>query len=145
MNQIGIKIFNLFFMKYIVNYINEGIKIGSNTKVNNFNYSDEEMRKDYNDVSNCYTKAEKQKYARKYGVNSNKFREIQLVILDFLRKNRFKKKDYDVNDVRDFYRIDIPDTPYRKSKDFFDKEPIEFIEYFKSFFENESEHFKRAR
>ena len=132
-------------MKQITTYIQEGLKITSKTKVNDFNFTDEEMRKDYTAVSSCDTKAEKQEYAKKYGVNSNKFREIQLVILDFLRKNRFKKKDYDVNDVRDFYRIDIPDTPYRKSKDFFEKEPIEFVEYLKSFFENESEHFKRAK
>lgn len=124
----------------------EKLKITSNTKVNaKQSFTDEELMDDYNRVDGSYTKAEKQKFANKYDVNSNKFKEIQAVILDKLRENRHNKKDFNENDVIYFYRMNIPDTPYRKAKEFFDKEPIEFIEYLKSYFENESEYFKKAR
>lgn len=129
----------------INNFIQEKLKINSKSQVNTKQtFTDEELRHDYTAVNGTYTKAEKQEYAHKYDIDSNKFREIQLVILDKLRENRHNKKEYDKNDAHDFYRFDIPDT-YKKSKEFFDKEPIEFIEYLKSYFENESEHFKRAR
>ena len=130
----------------INNFIQEKLKINSKSQVNiKQKFTDEELRHDYTAVNGAYTKAEKQEYALKYDIMTNKFREIQLVILDKLRENRHNKKEYDEKDVHDFYRMNIPDTPYRKSKEFFDKEPIEFIEYLKSYFENESEHFKRAR
>ena len=129
----------------INDFIQEKLKINSKSQVNTKQtFTDEELRHDYTLVSGAYTKAEKQEYAHKYDIDSNKFREIQLVILDKLRENRHNKKEYDKNDAHDFYRFDIPDT-YKKSKEFFDKEPIEFIEYLKTFFENESDYFKRAR
>ena len=130
----------------INNFIQEKLKINTKSQVNTKQkFTDEELRHDYTAVNGAYTKAEKQEYALKYDIMTNKFREIQLVILDKLRENRHNKKEYDEKDVHDFYRMNIPDTPYRKSKEFFNKEPIEFIEYLKSYFENESEHFKRAR
>lgn len=136
----------MMIMININNFILEKLKINSKSQViDNQKFTDKELRDDYNAVRGAYTKAQKQEYAIKYDIITNKFREIQLVILDKLRENRHNKKEYDENDVHDFYRMDIPDTPYKKSKEFFDKEPIEFIEYLKSYFENESEHFKRAR
>ena len=130
----------------INNFIQEKLKINSKSQViDNQKFTDKELRNDYNEVSGVYTKAEKQEFAIKYDIMTNKFREIQLVILDKLRENRHNKKDYDENDVHDFYRMNIPDTPYKKVKDFFDKEPIEFIEYLKSYFENESKHFRMAQ
>lgn len=129
----------------INNFIQEKLKINSKSQVNTKQtFTDEELRHDYTAVNGAYTKAEKQEYAHKYDIDSNKFREIQLVILDKLRENRHNKKEYDKNDAHDFYRFDIPDT-YKKSKEFFDKEPIEFIEYLKSYFENESSAFRNAR
>ena len=136
----------MMIMININNFIQEKLKINSKSQVNTKQkFTDEELRHDYTAVNGAYTKAEKIEYARKYDIDSNKFREIQLVILDKLRENRHNKKEYDENDVRDFYRMNIPDTPYKKSKEFFDKEPIEFIEYLKTFFENESQHFRRAQ
>ena len=132
-------------MNNIKYYIIEKLKINSKSQVNTKQkFTDEELRQDYNDVNYAYTKAEKEPLAIKYDIQTNRIREIQLVILDKLRENRHNKKEYDKNDAHDFYRFDIPDT-YKKTKEFFDKEPIEFIEYLKSYFENESEHFKRAR
>ena len=136
----------MMIMININNFIQEKLKINSKSQViDNTKFTDEELRNDYSAVDGAYTKAEKQEYAIKYDIMTNKFKEIQLVILDKLRENRHNKKEYDENDVRDFYRMNVPDTPYKKSKDFFDKEPIEFIEYLKSYFENESQHFRRAQ
>ena len=129
----------------INNFIQEKLKINSKSQVNTQQkFTDEELRHDYTAVNGAYTKAEKQEYAFKYDVMTNKFREIQLVILDKLRENRHNKKEYDKNDAHDFYRFGVPDT-YKKTKEFFDKEPIEFIEYLKSYFENESSAFRNAR
>jgi len=121
-------------MKYIVNYIKEGIKIGSNTKVNNFNYSEEEMRDDYNNVSYAIEKKEKQHYARKYGIESNKIHEIELRISELLRENRKNKKEFDNKDVIDFIRLNLPEK-YDKLKEYFDKETKEFLNFYYKYYE----------
>lgn len=131
-------------MKNLIDIIQEKLKINKDTKIG-ATYTDEELRKDWNAVYNSFSLSDKKPYKQKYGVDSNKKEDIQQAISLLLRDNRHKKDKFDENDVHDFYRMNIPDTPYRKSKDFFDKEPIEFIEYLKSYFENESEYFKRAR
>jgi len=129
----------------INNFIQEKLKINSKSQVNTKQtFTDEELRNDYNEVKNAFSKSEKLPFMQKYDVDTNKIEVICQKILELLQENRHNKKEYDENDVHDFYRMNIPDT-YKKSKEFFDKEPIEFIEYLKSYFENESEHFKRAR
>ena len=55
-------------MKSIINYIVEKLKISSKSKINNYNFTDEELRKDYNDVEYAITKAEKQAFAQKYEI-----------------------------------------------------------------------------
>lgn len=116
-------------MKDINSFIKEGLKITSKTKVNQqIKFSDEELRDDYKEVAGATTKAEKQKIANKYGIQSNKIREIQLVILDHLRDNRHDKKEYDVADFAYFVAYGQSEK-YDKYKEYLEKEPIEFVEY----------------
>ena len=130
----------------INNFIQEKLKINSQSQVNTKqNFTDEELRDDYEEVKNSFSKSEKLPFMQKYDIDANKIEVICQKILELLRENRHNKKKYDENDVHDFYRMNIPDTPYKKSKEYFEKEPIEFIEYLKSYFENESQPFKRAR
>jgi len=130
----------------INNFIQEKLKINSKSQVNTKqNFTDEELRDDYEEVKVSFSKSEKLPFIQKYDVDANKIEVICQKILELLQENRHHKKDYNQDDAMDFYRMNIPDTPYKKSKEFFDKEPIEFIEYLKSYFEKESQPFKRAR
>ena len=66
-------------MKNLYNIIFEKLIINANSKKKQ--YTPEELRKDYNDVEWAMTKAEKQLFAKKYDVNSNKYKDIQYKIL----------------------------------------------------------------
>lgn len=116
-------------MKNLIQFIQEGIKINSKSKINTkLSFNDDELRHDYNEVSGAYTKAEKQVFAKKYEITSNKIREIQLVILDYLRENRLKKNKFTNDDVKDFLRYDLPEK-YDKLEEYLNKEQIDFIKY----------------
>ena len=115
-------------MKNLKDIISEKLIINKNIKVKEKEFTDEELRDDYEEVSGAYTKAEKEPFKDKYGVNSNKFRDIQLVILDHLRENRKKKKDFTTDDFRDFMRLSPPER-YEKFAELLDKEPKEFVEF----------------
>ena len=115
-------------MKNLKDIISEKLIINKNIKVKEKEFTDEELRDDYEEVSGAYTKAEKEPFKDKYGVNSNKFRDIQLVILDHLRENRKKKKDFTADDFRDFIRLE-PSERYEKFAELLDKEPKEFVEF----------------
>lgn len=108
--------------------ITEKLIINKNLNIKEKEFTDEELRNDYNEVSGAYTKAEKELFKDKYGVNSNKFRDIQLVILDHLRENRKKKKDFNTDDFRDFMRLE-PSERYEKFAELLDKETKEFVEF----------------
>ena len=122
-------------MKSIINYIVEKLKINSQSKINQNNFTDEELRNDYDEVENAMTKVEKQAFAQKYGIQSNKYRDIQLVILDRLRENRQDKKKFDKDDITDFNRFDIKDKEYI---DYLDQEPIEFVETLFEYYEDQA-------
>ena len=109
-------------MKSINKYIQEKYLIDDNysSKV----YTDEELRQDYDKLGGWLTKTEKQVYAQKYGINSNKAREIQIAILNELRNNRQNKKEFTDEDLRNFTRYDIKEKEYEK---YLDQEPIEFV------------------
>ena len=115
-------------MKNLKDIISEKLIINKNIKVKEKEFTDEELRNDYNEVSGAYTKTEKETFKDKYGVNSNKIRDIQLVILDHLRENRKKKKDFTTDDFRDFMRLE-PSERYEKFAELLDKEPKEFVEF----------------
>lgn len=129
----------------INNFIQEKLKINSKSKLSTQSFTDEELRNDYKEVKYAFSKSEKLPFMQKYDVDANKIEVICQKILKLLRENRHNKKDYNQDDAIDFYRMNIPDTPYRKSEEYFEKEPIEFIEYLKVYFEKESQPFKRAR
>ena len=95
-------------MKNISLYILEKLNIQS-IDINKCSFTDKELLDDYEAARSSYTKAEKEPIANKYGVSSLKMHDIELAILDELRKNRFNKKEFDRQDITNFYRYDIPD------------------------------------
>ena len=115
-------------MKNLKDIIVEKLIINKNLNIKEKEFTDEELRDDYNEVSGAYTKAEKEIFKDKYGVNSNKIRDIQLVILDYLRENRKKKKDFINDDFTDFIKLDPPER-YEKFAELLDKENKEFVEF----------------
>ena len=118
-------------MKNISLYILEKLNIQS-IDINKCSFTDKELLDDYEAARSSYTKAEKEPIANKYGVSSLKMHDIELAILDELRKNRFNKKEFDRQDITNFYRYDIPDR-YDRLKIYLDKEPKEFIKYLLDF------------
>lgn len=121
-------------MKQITNYIKEGLKIGSNTKVNQRgSFTDEELRDDYEKAKEAYTKIEKDELKEKYGINTNKIRDIQIEILDYLRDNRNKKNQFDDKDIIDFIRYELP-TRYEKIEEYFKQESENFLKYVLTFY-----------
>jgi len=122
-------------MKQITNYIQEGLRINKNTTVRKKEFTDEELRHDYECVNMAFSKSEKEPYMVKYDTTINKIRDIQLVILDKLRKNRQNKKEFDEKDIRDFCRFDMPWGRYEKLKTYLDQEPKEFLQYVLQYYE----------
>lgn len=121
-------------MKKINQFIQEKLRLDRNININT-SFSDEELRKDYSEVSGAYTKAEKQKFCEKYDIISTKIREIQLVILDHLRENRKNKKEFTKEDFQDIIRYDLPEK-YEKFIEYLDKEPIKFVKFLLKTYEN---------
>lgn len=119
-------------MKNLTKHIQEALKIGKDFKYDGIAFTDNELRDDYKKVDQCIYKKEKQEYADKYNVSSVKIKDIQLAILDILKKNRQKKDKFDDDDVLDFIRLNIPEKNW---PEYFDEEPIEFIQTLFDFFE----------
>jgi len=115
-------------MRNLNQFIVERLKINKDTKVNPYEFSDEELMKDYNEISYAYTKAEKMPIAKKYGITTIRIKDIQQAILIKLRDNRHIKKDFTEDDVRNFFRLDVPER-YNRMKEYLDQESTEFIEY----------------
>lgn len=111
-------------MKYLKNFITEKLVINANSKIKE--YSDEELMNDYEAVWWATTKAEKKEIADKYGITILKIRDIQLGILEILRQNRQKKKEFNEKDVQFFYKFDIPEKQF---EEYLKQEPKEFVKY----------------
>lgn len=121
-------------MQSINNYILEKLKkIGINTQEKE--YTDEELRKDYDKVWWATTKKEKQEVADKYGCSIIKIKDIQQEILKILKENRQNKKEFDDNDMKDFFRMEIPDKQWNK---YLKEEPIEFVEYLYNYYDKKT-------
>ena len=120
-------------MKNLKDIIFEKLKLDQNIKDQSF--TDEELMDDYEGVTNSFSKSDKKPYMDKYACDINKIRDIQLVILDLLRENRQKKKDFNNKDVIYFLRFDIPWGRYDKAVEYLDKEPKEFLEYALKYYE----------
>ena len=121
-------------MKKLTEHITEALKIGSKSKVNQKgNFTDEELMYDYDEVAGAYTKAEKDAFKLKYGVNTNKIRDIQIEILNYLRDNRNKKTQFDAVDVKYFIRYDLP-MKYEKIEEYFKQESEKFLKYVLDFY-----------
>lgn len=127
----------IIFMKQLNDYIIEKFKINSNT-VNNNDFKDEELMDDYETVNMAFSKSEKKPFMDKYGVEINKIKDIQLDILNRLRENRQKKKEFNDEDVKFFMRFDIPWGKYDKAKEYLDKEPRDFLEYVLEYYEKKT-------
>ena len=121
-------------MKSLNQFIQEKYLIDMDSDGQNF--TDEELRDDYNKVAGCITKAEKNVFSQKYGIKANKIREIQIAILDQLKNNRQDKKKFDDDDIYDFLQYDIKEKEFNK---YLDDEPIEFVktmyDYYKKYCE----------
>ena len=126
-------------MKDISLYILEKLNIQS-IDINKCSFTDKELLDDYEAARSSYTKAEKEPIANKYGVNSIRMHDIELAILDELRKNRFNKKEFDRQDITNFYRYEIGER-YEKLKTYLDKEPKEFVEYLLEFLKEKAKAF----
>ena len=126
-------------MKSFRNYIFEKFIINKNTKVQS-NFSDEELRDDYEKASGSYTKAEKLYFLNKYGIKSNKIREIEIEIAKLLRQNRKSKKpkDFTEQDFIDFFHFDPLDKNY---KDYLEEESLDFVIYLYNFYHNRCKKF----
>lgn len=110
-------------------YIQEKLQLNDKSKIKTLGpFTDKELMDDYNEVKGAYTKAEKEKFAMKYGINTNKIREIQIVILNYLRDNRQKKKEFEITDFQNFTKYDLPEK-YEKLKEYLDKETEEFLKF----------------
>jgi len=121
----------------------ERLKLNSESKIKQkkeFVFSDEELRKDYFEVSRAITKAEKEAIANKYMVNVLKIRDIQLVILDFLRKNRNNKTEFTEEDIFNFSLLDPPDGNYNKYVKYLEQESDEFLKYMLQYYINKAAH-----
>lgn len=116
-------------MKKINTYIFEKLKLNNQSKLKEITFTDEELREDYKTVGVAYTKAEKLEIATKYNVEKLKIRDIQLVILDYLRKNRNNKSEFTEEDIWDFFRLDPPDGVYEKFKKYLEQEQDIFLKY----------------
>ena len=117
-------------MKTINNFIIERLKLNDESKIKELVFSDEELREDYQNVKyHVFTKKEKEVYANKYNCNSLKIGDIQLAILDYLRKNRNDKSEFTDEDVKDFARLDPPDGNYKKYVKYLEQESDKFVRY----------------
>lgn len=120
-------------MKLLNNYILEKLKISSSTKINNQNFTDEELKEDYSKLINCYSIKEKQPLAIKYGCDSVIVKDIQLAILDKLRENRQLKSEYTKEDIATFLKYDIADN---KLITYLKQETKEFAEVLLEYYKN---------
>ena len=118
-------------MKYLKNFITEKLVINANSKIKE--YSDEELMNDYKEVWGATTKQEKKDIADKYGVTILKIRDIQLHILEILRQNRFKKKEFTREDIINFFHFEPPE---REFEEYLKKEPKEFVQYLLDYYED---------
>lgn len=116
-------------MKNLNNFILEKLILGKNLKPHDRSYWPTQLRDDYETVRWATTKKEKEAIAQKYNFHTElKIRPIQIAILDELRKLRNNKKEFDQNDLRDFFRYDIPDS-YQRFEPYLKEEPIDFVKY----------------
>lgn len=104
-------------MKNIVNYIKESKDIKS------------ELVADY-EKADWASGAEKKELAAKYGT-ANKVKEIQHAILLSLRDERKTRKEFDIDDMRWFSRLDFPDRDLPK---YLAEEPIEFVRFLATYY-----------
>ena len=124
-------------MKDLKDIISEKLIINKNTKINKKEFTDEELRNDYQEAGTVYTKKEKDVFCEKYGINTTKIRDIQIVILNELRENRKNKDVYKDSDVVDFIRYDISNVP-SKFNSYLDQEPKKFVEAILKYYEKKA-------
>ena len=95
-------------------------------------FTKEEIRKDYNHVDGCDTKAEKLVLAKKYGIESVKKEEIKHAILLKLRELRKSASQFDEEDYRDFYHL-IPDS-LAKLSEYLKEENPKFVAWLQEYY-----------
>ena len=124
-------------MLNITNFIFEKLKINSQSKINNTNFTDEELMSDYILLIKSYSIKEKQQLAEKYRCSSLNAKNIQSAILDELRENRQSKTEFTKNDIIYFLRYDIPENRFIT---YLKQEPKEFVEYLLEYYKKLAVH-----
>lgn len=131
-------------MKSLKEIIIEKLKLSKDISFGQSSFNDEELRNDYDTVAGAYTKAEKDPFKEKYGVDSNKIRDIQEVILDKLRENRHNKKEFTKTDISNFLRLHSPER-YDQYIKYLDQEPIDFVEYLLEYYKERGKNINPGR
>lgn len=93
----------------------------------NHGFTLDELRHDYEEVYDAYSKSDKEPYQQKYGVKSNKKEDIMRVIANHLRSLRQTKTTFDEQDIRDFWKLSLNDSERYSTG--LEDEPIDFLVY----------------
>jgi hypothetical protein len=101
-------------MKKLIDYIKE---------------SYEELITDY-DAADSASGNEKKALSSKYGT-ANKIKDIQKAILLKMREERHNRKEFTVEDITNFTRLDFPE---KKLYDELGEEPIEFVRFYADYY-----------
>lgn len=112
-------------MKSLKTYVKESNETKSTEYLK---YSFDEMVKDYNLMDGWPEMAEKKATAAKYHINSKKAQEIKDAIIEQIRFERNERKTYTDEDLKWFYRQDIPER-YDKLEPYLKEETPEFIKF----------------
>lgn len=87
-----------------------------------------ELINDYKVLDEYPDMKTKKALATKYGIESKKATEIQKMVLIAMRNERKTRTTFDSDDIKYFYRFDIPET-YNKAVSYYEEESIEFIKF----------------
>lgn len=98
--------FLFLIMKDICTYINESIAVASQKYLG---YSKEEMLEDYKTLDDYPSMVQKKAIAAKYGIDSKKVNDIKKEVLLQLRAYRFTVDSFDIDDLRSYSRLDVPE------------------------------------
>ena len=91
----------------------------------------EELRNDYKNAGSLeISNTEKKELAAKYGSPTNKFKDIQKMILLRLKELRKSRTDFTKEDIKDFTELNTNISVYNRFVEAIAEEPVEFARFF---------------
>lgn len=87
-----------------------------------------ELIADFTLLNEMPSMSEKKALASKYGIESKRTKEIQNQVLLAMRDERNTRDNFDKDDVKFFYYLNVPET-YAKAVPFYENENPKFIKY----------------